>query len=76
MGLEERRREQSEETSVETEQHCCRYRGILEQEIHHDLRNPVGVQVYGLGLKVWSVRERGNSPVEVRHALWSCRSPF
>ena len=36
MGLEGRRHEQSQETSVKADQNCCRYRGILEQEIGHD----------------------------------------
>lgn len=43
MGLEERRREQSEQASVKSDQDCCRRGDILEQEIdhsacHHDVQ--------------------------------------
>jgi hypothetical protein len=39
MGLEERRREQSEEISVRTDQHRRRYRGILEEEMDYPIRS-------------------------------------
>ena len=38
MCLEERRCEQSQETSVKTDKNRYRYRGILEQEIDHVAR--------------------------------------
>jgi hypothetical protein len=63
MGLEERRREQSEENSLRTDQHRRRYRGLLEQEMdystrHHDAHNDAGAQVYESWLEVWSDREQ------------------